>query len=62
MKYTERREYTKKEIMTDEILKKGHAHALRKNEPRICPNCKGSGFFGAAKECPTCEGDGVLYD
>lgn len=64
---------SKKEIMTDPILRKAHAHEDKKKKPPdVCLQCRGSGislekfkFQGREWEevgaCSRCNGEGVIY-
>ena len=52
---------TKKDIMTDPILKKGHKHKLKEVVPAICSSCKGTGLIHSNIECHACDGEGEVY-
>jgi DnaJ-class molecular chaperone len=56
--------FTKKEIMTDPILKKGHVHKDKKKEnPKLCTACKGRGWdteAGKLASCFKCKGEGYI--
>jgi len=52
---------TKKDVMTDDILKKGHAHKPKVSEPDICPYCSGLGTI-YDMECEACQGTGEIYE
>lgn len=51
---------TKKDVLTDDLLKKSHAHKPKVAEPKVCPYCNGSGMVGD-KECPKCYGEGIIF-
>jgi len=56
---------TKKDVMTDPLLRKAHAHPLKYPEPIVCPDCKGSGCEHNNKHttmCKTCQGLGEIYE
>lgn len=52
---------TKKDVLTDDILKKSHYHLEKSFAPKICHFCGGSGEVGRAV-CEYCQGEGVIYD
>jgi DnaJ-class molecular chaperone len=55
---------TKKDILTDPLLSKGHSHILKGHEPDVCPQCGGTGTLDDVYNeniCPQCEGEGVIY-
>ena len=53
----------KKEIMTDPLLRKSHAHPEKMSIPKVCNSCSGTGVASDGQsECPVCEGMGVVYD
>ena len=54
---------TKKQVMTDPILRKAHRHDSKRDKvPRICPTCFGTlkwiDTHGNEVECPDCA-DGI---
>jgi len=58
---------TKKQVLTDPILSKGHSHPIKRVKPEVCPNCEGvgkvPGRIGNDKvqwECRVCKGIGEL--
>ena len=51
---------TKKQVMTDPILSKGHGHPVKRSEPKICPDCKGRCYTDTGMECYTCDGEGEI--
>lgn len=62
---------SKKDVMTDPLLKKGHSHKIKMTkEEKICTSCDGVGIYYAEcqtcqngvvqEECPTCGGEGVI--
>ena len=58
---------SKKDVLTDPILRKGHVHKQRVSEPDVCPDCLGTGtitdrYVGTTIDCPTCEGSGEIYN
>ena len=56
---------TKKQVMTDPLLRKGHVHRQSYAEPDVCPACGGTGFFvgdNDEEECRTCQGTGEVYN
>lgn len=53
---------SKKEILADPILRKGHAHKMKELTPEVCPDCFGKGVLEDGEECPTCQGLGVIYE
>lgn len=46
----------------DPLLRKGHAHKPRSNEPDVCPDCWGTGILENGSECLTCGGTGEIYE
>ena len=50
----------KRQVMMSPILSKGHAHSVKKYVPRICHDCKGTGWSTMGFECYTCCGEGQL--
>lgn len=56
---------TKKEVMTDDILKKSHYHEMKNHAPKVCQACAGMGRIRnrwREETCHVCEGEGVLFD
>lgn len=53
---------SKKEVMTDPLLRKGHRHPMRQIEPEVCPDCKGRGYLANEEECSRCGGTGEIYE
>ena len=62
---------SKKDIMTDPILRKGHGHQTKKEayRPEVCPKCRGYGYFSITNDngepkgatyCSYCAGMGEL--
>lgn len=49
----------RKQIMTDPILRKGHAHGIHEYEPQVCPDCRGMSTYNNVI-CPTCDGEGEI--
>lgn len=62
MKSSDKYTPTKKEVMMDPLLKKGHAHKPRLSEPDVCPDCKGRGYLANEEECSRCGGTGEIYE
>lgn len=57
---------TKKEVMTDPLLKKGGAHRIMDVVPEVCTACSGRGSIPQKggqlpKICIQCGGEGVTY-
>lgn len=53
---------TKKQVLTDPILKKGHVHEEKKGEPVVCQKCDGTGWLRLWNvNCNKCDGEGVIY-
>jgi len=50
---------SKKDVMTDEVLKKSHRHKDRDYTPDICINCNGVGYV-RGELCEVCGGEGVV--
>lgn len=55
----------RKEVLTSEILGKGHVHRPQISEPEICPDCGGKGYWnnnvGIEEDCFKCQGTGEIY-
>lgn len=51
---------TRKDIMTDDLLRKSHSHYNKQPVPLICNTCKGSGLDIQSRVCPTCFGEGTI--
>jgi len=50
-------------VLTDPLLRKGHAHPKKQRAEAICPFCKGKGviqLYPHIEVCPSCEGEGVI--
>ncbi len=57
---------TKKEILTDPLLRKGHVHRRRQAVPKPCPACHGLGTYGDFErnihDCELCDASGILWE
>lgn len=49
----------KKDVLTDDILKKSHRHKEKEFTPEVCPNCEGRGYV-RKQICEMCIGEGVV--
>lgn len=54
---------TKKQVLTDPILRKTHRHNKVEWDPVECPKCGGWGYIKHIQEhrCDACQGEGVIY-
>ena len=50
----------KKRVMTSDYLGKCHAHPVKRSEPQVCPDCRGTGYTDTRMECFTCGGEGEI--
>jgi DnaJ-class molecular chaperone len=59
---------TRKQILTDPILKKSHTHKEKDRVPKVCPKCRGTGASGilgggnTPEACSKCRGLGEVYE
>ena len=61
---------TKKDVLTNDLLRKSHAHPLAKPSPKVCSSCGGYGkeriqidkLLHRYEECPDCGGAGVVVE
>ena len=52
---------TKKEVMTDPLLRKGAIHATYEEVEKLCPDCGGLGIDSHGMECTFCQGTGTYF-
>lgn len=63
--YTVKHQPTKKQVMTDDLLHKGHVHKQSPGEPEVCPYCNGFGWIATkdkiVEDCLFCETTGEVW-
>ena len=50
-------------VLTDPLLRKGHAHPKKKMDIDVCPVCNGKGAIpNTEEECHHCDGEGFVIE